>query len=95
MTRGCSGYVVHVLGSGWWWGWGWWLLALLVSDPAVCEQSQALQISVSHSYFSGCSWCVAHLVWGGCLLFIDAVACMRSSVSCLPWVGGGSCSAAH
>lgn len=53
------------------------------SEPVVCEWSQASQISVSHSYFSGRSWCVAHLVWRECLLFIDPVACIRSSVSCL------------
>lgn len=53
---------VHVLGGGGGGGVGGGLLALLVSDPAVCERSQASQISVSHSYFSGRSWCVAHLV---------------------------------
>lgn len=59
---------VHVLGGGGGGGGGdggggGGLLALLVSDPAVCERSQASQISVSRSYFSGRSWCVAHLVW--------------------------------
>lgn len=80
---------VHVLGGGGGCGRavrG--LLAFLFSDSAVCERSQASQISVSHSYFSGRSWCVAHLVWRGCL-FIDSVACMRSSVSCLHWGGKG------
>lgn len=60
MTHGCSGYVrmclVVVMGFAGFAGFA-------VSDPAVCERSQASQISVSHSYFSGWSWCVAHLVW--------------------------------
>lgn len=45
---------VHVLGGGGGCGRGVsGLLAFLFSDPAVCERSQASQISVSHSYFSG------------------------------------------